>query len=40
MKKVIRFLVLSLIVVVFVGTLVFLYRKSHQATVEIGRAHV
>jgi HlyD family secretion protein len=33
MKKVIRFFVLSLIAVVFVGTLVFLYRKSHQATV-------
>lgn len=33
MKKVIRFFVLSLVAVVFVGTLVFLYRKSHQATV-------
>ena len=33
MKRVIRFFVLSLIALVFVGTLVFLYRKSHQATV-------
>ena len=33
MKRVIRFFVLGLIALVFVGTLVFLYRKSHQATV-------
>ena len=33
MKRVIRFFVLGLIALVFAGTLVFLYRKSHQATV-------
>jgi len=33
MKRVIRFFVLCVIALVFVGTLVFLYRKSHQATV-------
>ena len=33
MKRVIRFFILGLIVLVFAGTLVFLYRKSHQATV-------
>jgi len=32
MKQVIRLLVVSVIVLVFVGTLVFLYRKSHQTT--------
>lgn len=30
MKRILNYLVLSLIAVVFVGTLVFLYRKSHQ----------
>ena len=30
MKRVIRYLVLGIIAVVFIGTLVFLYRKSHQ----------
>ena len=30
MKRVIWFLILGLVAVVFVGTLVFLYRKSHQ----------
>jgi len=33
MKRIIRFIVVGMIAVVFVGTLVFLYRKSHQATV-------
>src|SRR5438105_8025245 len=33
MKRVIRFFVVGVIVLVFIGTLVFLYRKSHQATV-------
>jgi HlyD family secretion protein len=32
MKRVIRFLLLGLVVLVFAGTLVFLYRKSHQST--------
>src|SRR6187549_2030401 len=30
MKRVIKFLVLGVIALVFVGTLVFLYRKSHE----------
>ena len=33
MKRIIKYFVLSVIVVVFAGTLVFLYRKSHQSTV-------
>lgn len=33
MKRLIRILVLGVIALVFVGTLVFLYRKSHQSTV-------
>ncbi len=33
MKRVIWFLLLAVVAVVFVGTLVFLYRKSHQSTV-------
>src|SRR6202022_650623 len=33
MKQVIRFFVLGVIALVFVGTIVFLYRKSHQASV-------
>ena len=33
MKRVIRFLVLGIIALVFVGTLVFLYKKSHQSMV-------
>lgn len=33
MKRLIRILILGIIAVVFVGTLVFLYRKSHQSTV-------
>ena len=33
MKRVIRFCVLGIIALVFIGTLVFLYKKSHQATV-------
>jgi HlyD family secretion protein len=33
MERVIRFFVLCVIALVFVGTMVFLYRKSHQATV-------
>lgn len=33
MKRLIRFFVLGVIALVFVGTLVFLYRKSHQSTV-------
>jgi HlyD family secretion protein len=32
MRRVIRFGVLGVIILVFVGTLVFLYRKSHQST--------
>jgi HlyD family secretion protein len=33
MKRVIRFCVLGIIALVFIGTLVFLYKKSHQSTV-------
>lgn len=33
MKRVIRFLMLGIVAAVFVGTLVFLYRKSHQPSV-------
>jgi HlyD family secretion protein len=33
MKRVIRFFVLGMIALVFIGTLVFLYKKSHQSTV-------
>jgi len=33
MKRVIRFFVLGIIALVFIGTLVFLYKKSHQSTV-------
>ena len=33
MKRVIQWCVLGLIVVLFVGTLIFLYNKSHQAPV-------
>ena len=33
MKKIIRYLILAVIAIVFIGTLVFLYRKSHQAAV-------
>jgi HlyD family secretion protein len=33
MKRVIRFFVVGVIALVFVGTLVFLYKKSHQAAV-------
>lgn len=33
MKRILKYLVLGLIAVVFVGTLVFLYRKSHQPPV-------
>ncbi len=33
MKRIIGYLVLGVIAIVFVGTLVFLYRKSHQSTV-------
>jgi HlyD family secretion protein len=33
MKRVIRFLILGVIALVFIGTIVFLYRKSHQAPV-------
>ena len=33
MKRVIRFFVVGVIALVFVGTLVFLYKKSHQSTV-------
>jgi HlyD family secretion protein len=31
MKRVIKFLILGIIAVVFIGTIVFLYRKSHEA---------
>jgi HlyD family secretion protein len=31
MKRVIKFLILGVIAVVFIGTIVFLYRKSHEA---------
>jgi HlyD family secretion protein len=33
MKRVIRFFVVGMIALVFIGTLVFLYKKSHQTTV-------
>jgi HlyD family secretion protein len=33
MKRVIRFCVLGIIALLFIGTLVFLYKKSHQSTV-------
>ena len=33
MKRFIRFSVAAVILLVFVGTLVFLYRKSHQPSV-------
>jgi len=33
MKRILKFFILAVIALVFVGTLVFLYRKSHQSTV-------
>src|SRR5690242_19491858 len=33
MKRIFKFFILAVIALVFVGTLVFLYRKPHQSTV-------
>jgi len=33
MKRIIKYIILGVIALVFVGTLVFLYRKSQQAPV-------
>jgi len=33
MKRIIKYLILAVIALVFVGTLVFLYRKSHEQPV-------
>src|SRR5262247_4152079 len=33
MKKIIKYLILAVIAIVFIGTLVFLYSKSHQPPV-------